>query len=249
MVWVGIGLYAAVAAGAPTRHRADDARNGVVGGFAAVSLGMIAVFSADGGSSCSFIPAVGACTAASGLPFLKVIGHIAPFGAGLALATLGVRRHRRVRRARLRAPGLDRRWLRAGGFGTSHMLRPVSAFGGWPDRFGGARVATWSLLDRMRLVSSCCGWRRIRRIAFAGAILTGIGFALVFPSFGIEAVEAGAAGEPRRRARRLRCVLRLGFGLAGPTTGLMAGAFGYPSVFAIGALGAAAAVLVARRSC
>ena len=51
MVWVGIGLYAAVAAGAPIGI-ALMTPQGVLGGFAEVSLGMIAVFSADGGSSC-----------------------------------------------------------------------------------------------------------------------------------------------------------------------------------------------------
>jgi hypothetical protein len=39
----------------------------------------------------------------------------------------------------------------------------------------------------------------------------------------------------------------IGFGLAGPITGIAASVFGYPSVFAAGALGAAAAILVARR--
>ncbi len=85
MVWVGIGLYAAIAAGAPIGI-ALMAAQGAFGGFAAVSLGMIA-FSVLTTAAAAFIPAV-APLGGERLPFLKVVGHIAPFGAGLALATL-----------------------------------------------------------------------------------------------------------------------------------------------------------------
>ena len=40
----------------------------------------------------------------------------------------------------------------------------------------------------------------------------------------------------------------VGFGLAGPMNGLIAGAFGYPWVFAAGAFGTIAAMLAARRA-
>jgi hypothetical protein len=55
-----------------------------------------------------------------------------------------------------------------------------------PDRFGGARVAFVSI------VVEACGqillWlAHTPAIAFAGAIMTGPGFSLVFPAFGVGA--------------------------------------------------------------
>lgn len=85
-------------------------------------------------------------------------------------------------------------------------------------------------------------------VAFAGTIFTGIGNALVFPSLGIEAVKHVPPASRGAALGAYVACFDVGFGLAGPTTGLIAGAFGYPSVFALGALGAAAAILVARRS-
>ena len=111
-------------------------------------------------------------------------------------------------------------------------------FGGWPDRFGGARVAAWSLL--VECLGQLMLWLAPQpAIAFAGTILTGIGYALVFPSFGIEAMKRVPPASRGAALGAYAAFFDLGFGLAGPTTGLLAGAFGYPSVFAAGALGAA----------
>ena len=76
-------------------------------------------------------------------------------------------------------------------------------------------------------------------VAFAGTILSGIGYALVFPSFGIEAMKQVPPASRGAALGAYAAFFDIGFGLAGPTTGLLAGAFGYPSVFAAGAFGAA----------
>jgi MFS family permease len=243
MVWVGIGLYAAIAAGAPIGI-ALMTPQGAFGGFAAVSLGMIA-FSVLTTAAAAFIPAV-APPGGERLPFLKVVGHIAPFGAGLALATLAFG-------AIGTFAALDfqnRGWSGAGfaltGFGASYVLTRL-AFGGWPDRFGGARVATWSLL--IECLGQVMLWLAPHpSVAFAGTVLTGIGYALVFPSFGIEAVKRVPPASRGAALGAYVAFFDVGFGLAGPSTGLIAGAFGYPAVFAFGALGAAAAIVVAWRA-
>jgi MFS family permease len=243
MVWVGIGLYAAIAAGAPIGIGLMP-RQGVIGGFAAVSLGMI-VFSVLATLSASFIPAV---TPLGGerLPFMKVVGQIAPFGAGLALATFAFGALGAFAALDFQHHGWPGAGFALTGFGASYVLTRL-AFGGWPDRFGGARVATWSLLIE------CAGQAMLwlapePAVAFAGTILTGIGYALVFPSFGIEAVKRVPPASRGAALGAYVACFDIGFGLAGPTTGFVAGAFGYPSVFAVGALGAAAAIVVALRS-
>jgi len=243
MVWVGIGLYAAIAAGAPIGI-ALMTPQGAFGGFAAVSLGMIA-FSVLTTAAAAFIPAV-APPGGERLPFLKVVGHIAPFGAGLALATLAFGAIGAFAALDFQNEGWSGAGFALTGFGASYVLTRL-AFGGWPDQFGGARVATWSLL--IECLGQVMLWLAPHpSVAFAGTVLTGIGYALVFPSFGIEAVKRVPAASRGAALGAYVAFFDVGFGLAGPTTGVMAGAFGYPSVFAIGALGAAAAIVVAWRA-
>ena len=243
MVWVGIGLYTAIAVGAPIGIALMKPQS-VAGGFAAVSLGMIAI-SALATAVTSFIPAV-APAGGERLPFTEVIGRIAPFGAGLALATLAFGAIGTFAALDFQ----DRGWPGAGfaltGYGAAYVLTRV-CFGGWPDRFGGGRVAAWSLF--VECIGQLMLWLAPHpAVAFAGTIFTGIGNALVFPSLGIEAVKHVPPASRGAALGAYVACFDVGFGLAGPTTGLIAGAFGYPSVFALGALGAAAAILVARRS-
>ena len=243
MVWVGIGLYAAIAAGAPIGVGLMT-QQGFAGGFAAVSVGMILV-SGLALAAASFIPGI-APLGGERLPFVKVIGRIAPFGAGLALATLAF--------GAIGAFGAlyfqDKGWPGAGfaltGYGVAYVLTRL-CFGGWPDRFGGARVAVWSLL--IECLGQIMLWLAPHpAVAFAGTAFTGIGNALVFPSLGIEAVKRVPQASRGAALGAYVACFDVGFGLAGPTTGLIAGAFGYPSVFALGALGAAMAIVVAWRA-
>src|SRR5262249_23519328 len=85
MVWVGIGMYAAIAFGSPIRLRLM-APEGPGGGFAAVAAGII-VCSVLATAIAIFIKDV-ARHEGERLPFTSVIGRVAPFGAGLALATI-----------------------------------------------------------------------------------------------------------------------------------------------------------------
>jgi MFS family permease len=243
MVWVGIGMYAAIAAGAPIGIQLMTHR-GIVGGFAAVSIGTI-VFSVLATSFAILVPPV-APHGGQRLPFLNVARRVAPSGAGLALATLGFGAIGAFAALDFQHKG----WSGAGfvltGFGAAYIFTRV-AFGGWPDRLGGARVAAWSLLIE------CAGqvllWLATApTVAFGGAILTGIGFSLVFPSFGIEAVKRVPPASRGAALGAYAAFFDVGLGLAGPITGVIAGNFGYPSVFAAGALGAIAALFATRRT-
>jgi MFS family permease len=243
MVWIGIGLYAAIAVGAPIGVGLMK-NQGFVGGFAAVSVGMIIV-SALAAAAASFIPGV-APPGGERLPFVKVMGRIAPFGAGLALATVAF--------AAIGAFGAldfqDRGWPGAGfalsGYGVAYVLTRL-CFGGWPDRFGGARVAVWSLL--IECLGQIMLWLAPHpAVALAGTAFTGIGNALVFPSLGIEAVKRVPQASRGAALGAYVACFDVGFVLAGPSTGLIVGAFGYPAAFALGALGAAMAIVVAWRA-
>jgi MFS family permease len=241
MVWVGIGMYGAVAAGAPLGiHLMTGHIFG--GGFVVVAIGTI-VFSmiATGlGALLSPIAAIGG----ERLPFIKVAGRIAPYGAGLALATLGFGAIAAFAALDFQRKGWNGAGFALTGFGSAYILTRL-IFGGWPDRFGGARVAACSLL--VECIGQVLLWLApAAPYAFVGAILTGTGFSLVFPSFGIEAVRQVSAANRGAALGAYVAFFDMGFAVAGPITGLIAGAFGYPSVFAAGALGAMAAIVLAR---
>ncbi len=243
MVWVGIGMYAAIAAGGPIGVELMTYR-GTASGFAAVSVGMIAV-SVLAIIGTIFITAV-APHGGERLAFTKVVGQVAPFGAGLALATFGFGAIGTFAALDFQYQGWPGAGFALTGFGVAYVVTRL-LFGGWPDRFGGARVAVWSL------IVECAGQLMLwlawePGVALAGTILTGIGYALVFPSLGIEAVRHVPPASRGAALGAYVAFFDLGFGLAGPTTGALAGAFGYPSVFAASALSAAVAIAVSRFS-
>ena len=142
MVWVGIGMYAAIAAGAPLGITLMKYQ-GAYGGFAAASMAMI-VFSLLTVPAAAYVVPV-APQGGERLAFLRVVGRILPAGMGLALATLGFG----AIGAFAALDFQNRGWPGAGfvlaTFGVAYIATRL-AFGGWPDRFGGARVAAWSLL-------------------------------------------------------------------------------------------------------
>lgn len=243
MVWVGIGMYAAIAFGSPIGIRLM-AHQGAAGGFAAVAAGIIV---------CSVLAtAIAALTKkvarheGERLPFTRVIGRVAPSGAGLALATIAFGAIGIFAALDFQSKGWSGAGFALTGFGGAYVFTRM-IFGGWPDRFGGARVATWSLLIE------CAGQVMLwlapaPAIALIGAVLTGAGFSLVFPSFGIEAVKRVPPASRGAALGAYVAFFDIGFGLAGPITGIIAGALGYPSVFAAGAVGAALALLASRRA-
>ena len=108
-------------------------------------------------------------------------------------------------------------------------------FGPLPDRLGGPRIALVSLiveatgLTLMWLASGII-------VAAIGAALTGIGYALVYPGLGIEAVRR-APPEGRGLAMGAYTVfLDVAIGFGSPALGLIAGWHGLGAVFVASAI-------------
>jgi len=81
-----------------------------------------------------------------------------------------------------------------------------------------------------------------------GAVITGLGYALVYPSFGVEAVRA-ALPESRRLAMGAYTTwLDLALGVAGPVLGLVANWQGLSSVFLVSGPVVLCAAIVALRT-
>ncbi len=236
MAWVGIAMYGAIAAGAPLGS-AMDARTGFVGMSIAAALAPLAgIFAA------LVVPAVKP-TGGTRIPFQQVAKLIWLPGAGLSLCALGFGAIAAFSTLLFR----ERSWPHAAfamtAFGAAFVLARL-LFGRFPDRFGGARVAVVS--TSVAVAGQLGMWLATSgATAVAAAALTGLGFSLAFPSFGVEAMRRVP---PHNRGVALgayTACFDATMGLGVPLLGAVVGAFGYPAAFAVGAFAALASLVVA----
>jgi MFS family permease len=241
MSWTGIAMFAALAIGAP------------IGMVLYQTYGLEAVMLA-----CIVAPLIAAViafrqqsyTSPAGqrLPFYRVIGQIWREGLGLMLQGVGL--------SGLTAFGslyfAARNWGHAGfimtAFGIGFILVRV-IFGSLPDRMSGYRIALASLL--VEAVGQAILWSAHHEIvALAGALVTGLGCALIFPALGVEALKRVLPANRGSAMGAFVAFLDIAYGLAGPAAGVVAGHFGYAAVYLFGALCAlvGAALMITTRN-
>jgi predicted MFS family arabinose efflux permease len=128
-------------------------------------------------------------------------------------------------------------------FGGAYVLVRLF-FGHLPDRVGGARVAMASASSvaigqlAMYLATS-------DTYAIFGAAVTGLGFSLAFPAFGVEAIRRVP---PQNRGVALgayAACFDATLGLGVPLLGVVVGVGGNGAAFAVGSLSAVGSLLVA----
>src|SRR5947199_4739793 len=73
-------------------------------------------------------------------------------------------------------------------------------------------------------------------LVFVGAAVTGLGYSLVFPGFGVEAVRRAPPQSRGLAMAAYTAFLDLALGLSGPLLGLVAGRTGLASVFLVATL-------------
>jgi MFS family permease len=236
MAWVGIAMYGALAVGAPLGSMLDG-RVGFIG--LALAAGLAPLLGSAAGLVVKPVQPVGG----SRLPLSAVVGLIWLPGTGLALAGLGFGAIAAFSTLLFNERGWAHAALAMTAFGVAYVLARL-VLGGLPDRFGGARVAVASAAVAaagqfgMWLATSSA-------MAVAAASVTGLGFSLAFPSFGVEAI---------RRVPQQNRGIALGaytaffdatMGLGVPALGLLVGALGYDAAFAVGAFAALASFVIA----
>lgn len=115
-----------------------------------------------------------------------------------------------------------------------------------PDRLGGARVALISIfIEATGLVLIWLAPNQI--VAVIGALLTGCGFALVYPGLGIEAVRRAPPQSRGLAMGAYTAFLDVALGFGSPALGLIGGWSGLSSVFLAGALLVLSASIIALR--
>lgn len=236
MAWVGIAMYGAYAVGAPAGV-AVNGRWGFSGiAVAAVILPLLSLLLV------ASVRAV-APTAARRTPFYKVLGQVWSAGLGLALSSVGFG----VITAFIALLFAERGWGNASLAFTAFGLAFIGArlfFGHLPDKLGGARVALVCVL--VEAVGQLLIWGAdTAALAYAGAALTGFGYSLAFPGFGVEAVRRAPPQSRGAAMGAYVAFLDISLGLTGPALGAVAGAWGLGSVYLAGALAVASSMLVA----
>ena len=242
MSWTGIAMFAALAIGAPIGMALYQTHGLEAPMLACIVAPLIAAIMAFRERSYT-------SPAGQRLPFYRVIGQIWREGLGLMLQGVGLSGLTAFASLYFAA----RNWGHAGlvmtAFGIGFIFVRV-VLGSLPDRMSGYRVALWSLV--VEATGQAVLWSAHHEIvALVGALVTGLGCALVFPALGVEALKRVLPANRGSAMGAFVAFLDIAYGLSGPAAGVIAGQFGYAAVYLFGAICAlfgAVLVLTARSS-
>ena len=119
-------------------------------------------------------------------------------------------------------------------------------FGHLADKTGGAKVALICIL--IEAAGQVLIWEATSStMALIGVALTGFGYSLVYPGFGVEAIRRAPPQSRGLAMGAYTAFLDLTLGLASPALGLIAGMAGFSSVFLAGTILALAGAGIAMR--
>jgi MFS family permease len=227
IAWVGMAMFAALALGAPI-GTALYVSNGFVAVAIAttlvplVTIALVAplrAIAAQRGAQPGLLNVVravwlpGFASALSSIGFGAMIGFSSLLSAERAWSPL---------------------WLTFSAFALA-LVAARLLLGHLPDRMGGARVALISIF--VEAAGLALIWLAPdRATAAAGAALTGIGYALVYPGLGVEAVRRAPPQSRGLAMGAYTVFLDVALGLGSPALGLIAGYAGLGSAFLVSTL-------------
>jgi predicted MFS family arabinose efflux permease len=214
MSWVGMSLYAAFAVGAP-RGTALYARYG----FAAIALAATLI-------PLAVLPLVAFMRPTPATPhtsggLIKVAGAVWLPGLGVALSGVGFGAIITFIGLFFAQRGWTPAWLAFTALSVA-FIAGRALFGHLPDRIGGAKVASVCIL--VEAVGQALIWLApSSAAALAGVTLSGLGYSLVYPGLGVEAIRRAPPQNRGLAMGAYTVCLDLSLGLASPALGLIAG--------------------------
>lgn len=236
IAWVGSAMFAAFAIGAPAGSALYAAY-----GFAAIAIATAAaplitlLLVAP-------LPSVAPVQHAR-FSFARVVGAVWVPGLGSALGSVGFGAVTTFVALLFATRGWANGWLAYTVYAIAFILARIF-FSHLADAIGGAKVALVCAL--IEAAGQALIWLAVRpEMALAGAALTGFGFSLVYPGFGVEAVRRVPAQSRGLAMGAYTAFLDLAQGLASPALGLIATGAGLNVLFLASAMTVLCAVLVA----
>lgn len=227
MSWMGTAMYAAFAGGAPigTQFFAS-------GGFAAIS---VATMTLPLVTLLLVLPLPAAPPRHhEPLQLTRMARAVWVPGLGLALASLGFGALTAFVSLLFAERFWEPVWPAFTVFALAFMAARIG-LGHLPDRLGGAKVALISIV--IEAVGLLVLWLAPNpHLAFAGAAATGLGYSLVYPALGVEAVARAPKRSHGLAMGTYTAFLDLALGIAGPVLGWLASAEGMGAVFWVSAV-------------
>jgi MFS family permease len=239
IAWVGAAMFAAFAIGAPFGSALY-----ALYGFTAIALatalaplGTLLLVAA--------LPAVAPLPSSTRSAFTKVAGAVWVPGVGSALSSVGFGAMTAFITLLFAEHSWSQGWLAYTAFATSFISARL-VLGHLADRIGGAKVALFCVL--IEAAGLVLIWLAPRpELALAGAVLTGIGYSLVYPGLGVEAVRRVPPQSRGLAMGAYTAFLDLALAVSGPALGLIASWAGLSAVFLASAAAALGAAAVAMR--
>lgn len=227
MAWIGTAMYGAFAIGAPLGTALYSWR-----GFQAIALATM------------IVPLL---TLLMVLPLpavrpqrrpqtrmLQVVAAVWLPGVGLAFASVGFGAITAFITLLFADQGWTPGWLAFTVFAGAFMAARI-LLGHLSDQLGGARVALVCII--IETVGQAMIWLAPNAaVALTGAALSGLGYSLVYPALGVEAVRLAPPQNRGLAMGAYTAFLDLALGVASPLLGLVAGRAGMPRVFMTSAL-------------
>jgi MFS family permease len=236
IAWMGTAMFAALAVGAPLGTALYEK-----GGFGAVSLAATLAPLVTLILIAPLRPTAPAHKAGPSL--LSVAKKIWLPGLGAALSSIGFGAIATFSSLLFAGHGWTPVWLAFSAYAASLIVARV-AFGHLPDRLGGARVALWFVwIETAGLMLMWLAAGVV--VATIGAVLTGFGYALVFPALGVEAVRRAPPESRGVAMGAYTACLDIALGMSGPVLGAIAGSSGLSTVFLVTAVIVLGAAMVA----
>jgi MFS family permease len=238
MAWLGTALYAAFAVGAPIGTALYTAHGFVAIALAATLIPLLALLLAGRLRAVAPQPRTPAGLA-------EVARAVWVPGVGLALSGVGFGAIITFIGLLFANRGWDGAWLAFTAMSIAFIAGRMF-FGHLPDKLGGAKVALVCML--IEALGLAFIWLAPgAAVALLGVTLTGLGYSLVYPGLGVEALRRAPAQSRGLAMGAYTAFLDLTLGLSSPALGLLASAAGLASVFLVSTLAVLCAAAVAIR--
>ena len=225
--WVGTAMYIAYAVGAPLGTMLFESI-----GFEAVAAATIVLPLL----ASAFILPLAAVRPVSKAraSFTRVVRAVWVPGVGLAFSSIGFGAITTFIVILFAQNGWGQAWLAFTLLSVFFMLGRIF-LGHLPDRMGGAKIALVCLI--IEAAGQVCIWIAPSSVlAFVGAALTGLGYSLVYPGLGVEAVRAASPDQRGMAMGVYTAFLDLALGIAGPALGLVASLAGIKLIYGVSAV-------------